>query len=106
MSGRIPSPTHLSHNPRTPSNQEKTPITNHDHLWGANSATNTIKRLNNDNAVKAITWWEESGTIQLVTAVTLGGVYALHNIIDAQEKELTIFWAHDLTAMLPWMRST
>lgn len=69
----------------------------------SNSATNSIKRINNDAAIKAVTWRNEFGTIQVVTAAVLGGVYALRNLMDAQEKGLTIFWAHDLTAMLNWM---
>ncbi len=71
-----------------------------------NSATNSIKRLNNDDAIKAVTWRNEFGTAQVVTAAVLGGVYALRNLIDAQEKGLTIFRVHDLTAMLEWMRAT
>ncbi len=69
----------------------------------SNSATNSIKRLNNDAAVKAVTWREEFGTIQVVTAAVLGGVYALRNLIDAQKRGLTLFWAHDLKSMIDWM---
>lgn len=72
----------------------------------SNSATNSIKRLNNDAAVKAGTWRSEFGTIQVVTAAVLDGVYALRNLIDAQDKGVTIFWAHDLQSMLEWMHST
>ena len=71
----------------------------------SNSAINSIKRLNNDAAVKAVTWREEFGTAQVVTAAILGGVYAPHNLIAAQDKGLTIFWAHDLNAMTHWMRT-
>ncbi len=69
----------------------------------SNSATNSIKRLNNDAAVKAVTWREEFGTIQVATAAVLGGVYALRNLIDAQSKGLTLFWSHDLVSMINWM---
>ena len=72
----------------------------------SNSSTNSIKRLNNDAAVKAQTWRREFGTEQVVTAAVLDGVYALRNLIDAQEKGLTIFWAHDLRSMLQWMHGT
>lgn len=72
----------------------------------SNSATNSIKRLNNDAAAKAAAWRSDFGAIQVVTAAVLGGVYALRNLIDAQERGLTIFWAHDLTAMFDWMHST
>ena len=70
----------------------------------SNSATNSIKRLNNDAAVKAVTRREEFGTIQVVTAAVLAGVYVRRNLIDAQDKGLAIFWAHDLTAMIRWMQ--
>lgn len=70
----------------------------------SNSATNSIKRSNNDAAVKAVTWREEFGRIQVVTAAVLSGVYALRNLIDAQDKGLTIFWAHDLAAMVDWVQ--
>ena len=72
----------------------------------SNSATNSIKRLNNDAAVKAATWRSDFGTVQVVTAAVLGGVYALRNLMDAQDRGLAIFWAHDLTAMLDWMHGT
>ena len=41
-----------------------------------------------------------------VAAAVLDGVYALRNLIDAQEKGLTIFWAHDLNTMFEWMHGT
>ena len=72
----------------------------------SNSSTNSIKRLNNDAAVKAITWQREFGTAQIVTVAVLDGVYATRNLIDAQKKGLTIFWAHDLKAMVNWMHDT
>ena len=72
----------------------------------SNSATNSIKRLNNDAAVKATTWRSDFGTVQVITAAVLGGVYALRNLSDAQARGLTLFWVHDLTAMIDWMRST
>ncbi len=71
----------------------------------SNSATNSIKRLNNDAAVKATIWKEEFGSSQVVTAAVLAGVYNLRNLKDAQDKGLTIFWSHDLTSMLNWMRN-
>ena len=72
----------------------------------SNSATNSIKRLNNDAAVKAVIWRREFGTTQVVTAAILAGVYGLKNLVDAQGQGLSLFWSHDLTAMLDWMRST
>ena len=72
----------------------------------SNSSTNSIKRLNNDAAVKATTWRSDFGTVQVVTAAVLGGVYAIRNLIDAQGRGLTLFWVHDLAAMIEWIHST
>jgi hypothetical protein len=72
----------------------------------SNSSTNSVKRLNNDAAVKAVTWQREFGTMQIVTAAILEGVYALRNLADAQANGLTIFWAHELNQMLDWIHGT
>lgn len=72
----------------------------------SNSSTNSIKRLNNDAAVKANTWIQEFGTRSVVPSAMLSGVFKLANLEDAQARGLTIFWAHDLDAMLAWINST
>lgn len=72
----------------------------------SNSSTNSIKRLNNDAAVKANTWIEEFGTRSAVPSAMLSGVFKLNNLEDAQARGLTIFWAHDLGSMLEWIEST
>ena len=72
----------------------------------SNSATNSIKRLNNDATVKATVWKREFGSSQVVPAAVLEGVYAIRNLKDAQNNGLTLFWSHDLTAMLDWIHST
>jgi hypothetical protein len=72
----------------------------------SNSSTNSIKRLNNDAAVKAETWRSDFGTTQVVPSAILRGVYKLHNLEDAQERGLTIFWSHDLTALTDWIHKT
>lgn len=65
----------------------------------SNSSTNSVKRLNNDAAVKAGIWLREFGTKQIVPAAILSGVFKLRNLIQAQEGGLTIFWAHRLDAL-------
>jgi hypothetical protein len=70
-----------------------------------NSSTNSIKRLNNDAAVKADIWLKEFGTAQTVPAAMLSGVFKLHNLVDAQ-RHLTLFWAHDLAAFVDWIKQT
>lgn len=72
----------------------------------SNSSTNSVKRLNNDAAVKAASWKLDFGLRQVVPTAMLSGVYKLHNLIDAQDRGLTIFWAHDLQAMTDWITAT
>jgi hypothetical protein len=69
----------------------------------SNSSTNTIKRLNNDAAVKAVAWLHEFGVRQLVPSAMLSGVFKLTNLEDAQAKGLTLFWAHDLATFTGWV---
>jgi len=72
----------------------------------SNSATNSIKRLNNDAAVKAETWRKDFGTVQVVPTAMLSGVYKLKNLEDAQRRGLTIFWAHSLQELTTWIDQT
>lgn len=86
------------------------------HLWDdrvlameckvSNSAINSVKRLNNDAAAKAEAWRKDFGTKQIVTAAILSGVYKRHNLIDAQVRGLTIFWAHNLDNLIEWIAET
>jgi len=69
----------------------------------SNSALNSVKRLNNDAAVKAGRWRTDFGLRQVVPTAVLGGVYKLHNLIDAQEQGLTLFWGHDLKPLTDWV---
>jgi hypothetical protein len=72
----------------------------------SNSSTNSIKRLNNDAAVKAKIWIAEFGNLQVVPSATLSGVFKLRNLKSAQSDGLTIWWAHDLDAMADWIERT
>ncbi len=72
----------------------------------SNSAVNSVKRLNNDAAAKAEAWLKDFGTVQVVPAAVLSGVYKLHNLIDAQTRGLALFWAHDLGALTRWIALT
>lgn len=72
----------------------------------SNSSINSIKRLNNDAAVKAETWKSDFGTVQVVPAAVLSGVYDLRHLKDAQHRGLTIFWAHDLRKLVDWIHKT
>jgi XamI-like restriction endonuclease len=72
----------------------------------SNSATNSIKRLNNDASVKARIWIGEFGTLSVIPTAVLSGVYKLSHLMGAQESGLTIFWAHDLDALADWIETT
>lgn len=72
----------------------------------SNSSTNSVKRLNNDAAVKSKTWLEQFGTAQMVPAAMLAGVFKLHNLKSAQASGLTIWWSQDLDTMLEWIDRT
>ena len=72
----------------------------------SNSSTNSVKRLNNDAAVKAASWKLDFGLRQVVPTAVLSGVYKLHNLLDAQDRGLTVFWAHDLKPLTDWIAST
>jgi hypothetical protein len=72
----------------------------------SNSSTNSIKRLNNDAAVKARQWVSELGNLNVVPAAVLSGVFKLRNLRHAEDDGLALFWAHDLAALVRWLEST
>ena len=72
----------------------------------SNSATNSVKRLNNDAAAKAEAWITQFGTRQTVPTAVLSGVSKKHNLVQAQAVGLTIFWAHDLDPVGEFIRAT
>jgi hypothetical protein len=72
----------------------------------SNSYINSVKRLNNDAAVKAGNWKSDFGLRQVVPTAVLGGVYKLHNLEDAQARGLTLFWAHNLKPLTDWILQT
>jgi XamI restriction endonuclease len=69
----------------------------------SNSSTNSVKRLNNDAAAKAEAWIQDFGRVSVVPAAVLSGVYKVRNLESAQNRGLTLFWAHNLTALTEWM---
>jgi len=72
----------------------------------SNSATNSVKRLNNDAAVKAEYWLKKFGTSQIVPAAVLSGVFNVLNLEQAQERGLALYWAHDLDKLGAFIQST
>lgn len=72
----------------------------------SNSATNSVKRINNDAAAKATKWIKDFGDIQVVPTAVISGVFKVSNLTQAQEAGLTIFWAHDLKKLGTFVRQT
>lgn len=72
----------------------------------SNSATNSVKRLNNDAAVKAGKWLEYFGKGQTVPSAVLAGVFKTKNLIEAQDAGLILFWEHDLGPLRDFILET
>ncbi len=72
----------------------------------SNSSTNSVKRLNNDAAVKSEYWLKVFGTSQVVPAAVLAGVFKVRNLEQAQERGLALFWSHDLARLGRFVAST
>jgi len=69
-------------------------------------ARHLVKRLNNDAAVKARQWLDEFGTLQTVPAAVLMGVFKTHNLQQAQNRGLTLFWSHGLDHLTEFIETT
>ena len=72
----------------------------------SNSSTNSVKRLNNDAAAKAAEWLRACGHQGIVPTAVLSGVFKTHNLVQAQDSGLTIFWAHDLSPLSAFVSAT
>jgi XamI restriction endonuclease len=72
----------------------------------SNSSVNSIKRLNNDAAIKAANWYEEFGRLQVVPTAVIGGVFKLKNLRAAQTGGLIIIWSHQLDSLTNWIATT
>jgi hypothetical protein len=71
----------------------------------SNSSLNSVKRLNNDAAVKAKTWIAKFGSNQTAPAAVIAGVFKLKNLKDAQDDGLTLFWAHEIDKLIDYLES-
>jgi len=72
----------------------------------SNSEINSIKRVNNDAAVKAESWLQDFGRSQVVPAAVLSGVFRRANLEAAQGRGLTLFWSHRLGDLVGWIART
>lgn len=71
----------------------------------SNSSANSYKRLNREAGGKAAAWRVEFGT-KVVPAAVLSGVYALPSLRQAQDAGVSLFWSHDLVALIDWIETT
>ncbi|MFB3431314.1 MAG: XamI family restriction endonuclease [Phycisphaerales bacterium] len=69
----------------------------------SNSEVNSVKRLNNDAAVKARSWQSDFGKLNVVPIAILSGVYKLENLEEAQNRGLFLFWSHRLKDFEEWL---
>lgn len=72
----------------------------------SNSSTNSVKRLNNDAAVKAEYWIKQFGVAQVVPSAVLAGVFKVLNLDQAQARGLSLFWVHNLDRLGAFIEST
>jgi hypothetical protein len=72
----------------------------------SNSSINSVKRLNNDAAVKAEVWINDFGERHVVPVAVLSGVYWLPKLVEAQERGLTLYWDHRLGDLTDWIART
>lgn len=71
----------------------------------SNSATNSVKRLNNDAAAKATFWRGGFGEF-VVPAAVICGVFKRLNVEAAQRAGLMIFWSHRLSDLTDFIDQT
>lgn len=72
----------------------------------SNSATNSVKRLNNDAEAKAGIWAKKFGDQGVVPSAMLSGVFKTRNLEQAQANGLTLWWAHALHLLTDWIELT
>lgn len=72
----------------------------------SNSALNSVKRVVHEAAGKAAHWLAQLGKGQVIPAAVLSGVFNGRNLLQAQDKNLVIFWAHRLEDLGAFIQAT
>ncbi len=70
----------------------------------SNSCINSIKRLNNDTAAKAVFWIRKFGEQTVVPVAVISGVYERESLISAQQTGLSLIWGHGMAHLADWLR--
>jgi len=71
----------------------------------SNSAVNSFKRVNHEALGKARRWVAQFGTVAVVPAAVLSGVFKPENLTAAQAGGLYLFWAHRLDDVATFIES-
>jgi hypothetical protein len=71
----------------------------------SNSAVNSFKRVNHEALGKARRWIAQFGTVAVVPAAVLSGVFNPANLEAAQDGGLFLFWAHQLGELADFIHS-
>jgi hypothetical protein len=71
----------------------------------SNSAVNSFKRVNHEALGKARRWVHQFGTVAVVPAAVLGGVFNPANLEAAQSGGLFLIWLHRLNDLRDFIRS-
>ena len=69
----------------------------------SNSYVNSVKRLNNDTAAKAVFWLRKFGEQAVVPVAFISGVFYLNSLIEAQRTRLALFWGHGTNEFGQWL---
>lgn len=72
----------------------------------SNSALNSVKRVVHEASGKAAHWLAQLGKGQVIPAAVLSGVFNPRNLVQAQDKNLVIFWAHRLDDLGDFINAT
>lgn len=72
----------------------------------SNSEVNSFKRINHEAAGKAEKWLRDFGRKQVVPSAVVSGVYHAENLLDAQARDLYLFWSHRLSDLRNFIQST
>jgi len=72
----------------------------------SNSEVNSFKRINHEAAGKAEKWLSDFGRKQVVPSAVVSGVFNADNLLDAQNRDLYLFWSHRLGDLSDFIRST
>lgn len=72
----------------------------------SNSEVNSFKRINHEAAGKAEKWLRDFGRKQVIPAAVVNGVFNAENLLEAQSRDLCLFWSHRLGDLSAFIRST